>query len=832
MAPGQQTLERTQLSDVKVLLAGVSSAAILFSGAGAAFAADATPAPAAAQTVDAIVVTAQKRSQSLQDVPVVVNVATAQLLQDSGVHDIKDLTLLTPGLIVTSTSSESITTARIRGIGTVGDNIGLESSVGVVIDGVYRPRNGVSFGDLGDLDRIEVLKGPQGTLFGKSTSAGVINVVSKQPSFNFGTSAEFTAGNYGAVGGSASVTGPIIQDKLAGEFYVSDRQRDGYYTVKTGAGPRTASDDQTQNFYTVRGQLLYTPVESFDAKVIMDYSHRDERCCVGVQTQLGATAGIVSALTGGGGIAPTANPFNRVAYANQNTSQNIIDTGVSLEAHWSPEALKGATLTSITAYRDWKRLGGSDTDYTGADILTYPITKANEDEFKTFSQELRLAGKTDKLNWLIGGFYANEDLQHNAALRYGSQFKPYISLLFTGGANPGFLNSISPTGYLGGAGDTDVYHQVDRTYALFTNESYKVTDKLELTAGLRYTIDDKNLNSRTLNTDGGVGCGTTLATAAYVYGTTGTQPFAAALPVLCLPFESPGFNNYANHQSQSEKEWAGTLKASYRFNPEVLSYVSYARGYKAGGFNLDRIGCPNAPGCPTLPTAANYLAPVNDTSFKGEFVDSYEAGLKSTLLDRKLLLNGTLFYQTFTNFQLNTFTGLVFVVDSIPVVHSQGLDTDFVWFAAKDLSIQGGVTYADTRYTHADQTALVASGFKGAAGSRMSLAPLWSASTSATYTYHVNDTYDLRFNAGAKYSSKYNTGSDEDAAKVQKAFTLVNARIGFGPHDKSWSVEAWAENLFDQNYYQVVFNGPFQPGTYDAFLGAPATYGVTLRARY
>ncbi len=148
-----------------------------------------------------VTVTAQKRNQDLQDVPITVTAIGSQLLRDSGVRDIKDLTLLTSGLVVTSTSSEVSTTARIRGIGTVGDNIGLESSVGVVIDGVYRPRNGVGFGDLGELERIEVLKGPQGTVFGKNTSAGVINVISKRPDFEGGANAELTATNFGGYEG-------------------------------------------------------------------------------------------------------------------------------------------------------------------------------------------------------------------------------------------------------------------------------------------------------------------------------------------------------------------------------------------------------------------------------------------------------------------------------------------------------------------------------------------------------------------------------------------------------------------------------------------------------
>src|SRR5690242_6588852 len=211
-----------------------------------------------AEVLETVVVTAQKREQDLQDVPVTVTAISAQLLQDTGVRDIKDLSLLAPGLLVTSSSNEVSTTARIRGIGTVGDNIGLESSVGVVIDGVYRPRNGVGFGDLGELQRIEVLKGPQGTLFGKNTSAGVITIITDAPSFTPGLNFEPTPGNYGAMGVSGPVTGPIT-DQLAFRLYAGRRVRDGFYDVDVGDGPRTERDDNNQDYATYRGQLLWLP---------------------------------------------------------------------------------------------------------------------------------------------------------------------------------------------------------------------------------------------------------------------------------------------------------------------------------------------------------------------------------------------------------------------------------------------------------------------------------------------------------------------------------------------------------------------------------------------
>ena len=210
------------------LLRGTASLAVLAAfAAGSAYAQD--------ESVQEVIVTAQKREQNLQDVPVVVTSLSETVLENAGVRDIKDLQILTPGLTVTSTSNESVTTARIRGVGTVGDNPGLESSVGVVIDGVYRPRNGVGFGDLGELQRIEVLKGPQGTLFGKNTSSGVINIISEAPAFERGIEAELTAGDYGAWGAALSLTGGLT-DNVAGRLLESDGDVVGGGVGRCGGG--------------------------------------------------------------------------------------------------------------------------------------------------------------------------------------------------------------------------------------------------------------------------------------------------------------------------------------------------------------------------------------------------------------------------------------------------------------------------------------------------------------------------------------------------------------------------------------------------------------------
>jgi iron complex outermembrane recepter protein len=832
-----------------------------------ALAAAACAAPALAQTgaskpvnssalptsVDEIIVTAQKRTENLQNVPIVVTTVTQQLLKDTGVKDIKDLALLAPGLLVTSTSSEASTTARIRGIGTVGDNAGLESSVGVVIDGVYRPRNGVGFGDLGNVERIEVLKGPQGTLFGKSATAGVINILTELPKDTFGMNAELEAGNYGAIGGAAQVTGPIVTDKLNASLYFADRKRDGFFDVNTGPGPRTSTTDTNRNFYTVRGQLLFKPVDGLRMRLIGDYSHRNERCCIAVITRASQAPApnlanaLVAALGGNDG--DPANPYARNAYSNRPDGQHIHDAGVSLQidAEMGP-----GTLTSITAYRDWKTTAGFDADFSTADIDYLPPDDTNSTQFRTFSQELRYAGTAGKLDYLVGGFFSDERLRQNTSVRVGSQFTPYLSLLFSElveeRPDPTFLQTgltfpfVGGVNYASGSGSLDRYRQTDDTYALFTNETYHFDDRLSLNLGFRYSIDDKVMNTTSSNIGGGAGCARANAAFGILarVNPAAAQQLEAVNATMCLPFLSPGFNNFTNLQSNREHVPTGTAKLAYRVSQELMLYGSYARGYKAGGFNLDRVTCQvGDAGC--APGSAAVITPVRDTHFHDETNNAFEVGEKATLLDRKLLFNVALFYQSYRNFQLNTFNGLVFVVDSIPKVISKGVDADFVWFASSRLNFQGGITVADTRY-HLTGEELAdlqhRTGFLGFRHSRLSLAPLYSASLSGTYTQPVGEDYQLRFNMGAKYSSRYNTGSDLDPGKMQKSYILTNARLGFGPRNGRWSVEMWSENLFDTHYKQVAFDSGFQnvptnaTGVLDAFLGAPRTFGATLRYKY
>ncbi len=813
----------------------------------AAFAGLATPALAqdttavATDTVDSIIVTAQKREQNLQDVPIVITTLSGKLLQGAGVKDIKDLQILTPGLNVTSSTNETSTTARIRGVGTVGDNSGLESSVGVVIDGVYRPRNGVAYGDLGELSRIEVLKGPQGTLFGKNTSAGVINIITASPTFTPSVRGEATFGNYGQKGGSIAVNGPLIEDTLAGRLYVAARQRDGFYDVLTGNGPRTQKDDNNQDFITARGQLLLTPNADVSVRVIADYTNRYESCCANVSIRRGvASQAALDAATPGGNATPLVpDPYARVARANRSNAQKINDRGLSAEASIDFAA---ATLTSITAFRDWSSTNALDVDFSTADF-GYRTADSNTG-FGTLTQEFRLAGRNEKLDWLIGGFASSERLRSGQDFRYGSAYEQYMGRLLSqnlvGGVGlpnfiAGLLGRAPGTSYALGQGQVDKYSVDGKSLAFFTNNTWHATEALDVTVGLRYTMESKELGSFQTNTDGGVGCATAIARIqnGALPGFLLSQGVPAALlptfvpavaASLCVPsWSNPAFTSLARAEKIDDKDLSGALRASYRFSPELMTYVSYARGFKAGGFNLDRTQ--GGAFAPTLPLP---IVPQPSTAFPAETVDAYEAGFKSTLFERSLLLNATAFNSKYQNFQLNSFNGITFTVISVPEVTSYGVDSDFVWFApVSGLSLQGGMTWAVTQY--GDD---VVPGFPNLKGGRLSGAPMFSGSLALDYPAPMGDTLKGLFNISAKYTSSQNTGSDLDPIKVQREYSLVNARIGIGSQDNRWSVEAFAANLLDKEYMQIAISTPLQNGANNAFLGAPRTYGVTLRAGF
>ncbi len=881
-----------------------------------------------------IVVVAQGRAQLLADVPVAVSAVSAETLANSGANDIRQLNQVAPSLLVSSTGSEANGSARIRGIGTVGDNPGLESSVAVFIDGVYRSRSGIGLNELGEIERVEVLRGPQGTLGGRNASAGMISIISKRPDFDFGANVEATYGNYDFLRLAGSITGPL-SETLAGRIDGVYVRRDGFYT-----DPQNNTDVNDRNRYFVRGQLLWEPTDALSFRLIGDYTSRDEKCCgaIYVDNTVNEFIGnlnnpstplaplqangnnIINVLRDlGQPLAGFSPGYDRTLYVSPGRSYagETTDYGVSLEVNWD---LGGANLTSITGYRDYKSGQGSDTDYGRVDILFRTPSDDAFRQFQTFSQELRLQGEAfgGTLDWLVGAYFADEDLTVQDNLRFGTQYGRFATCrIISGGGLAGLYSPTSPGCVVPGVGPatlaaatgggqtgtdiangfalldtlnnrgstTDRYFQNSRNWALFTHNIINITDTLDVTLGLRYTNERKRFNA-TFGNDNTV-C-TALQgslTDDLVSPNATARALAGALIGLgCQGNSTAELNGVSIRDNRSEDEFTGTAILSWRPTDDLMVYASYSRGYKAGGFNLDRsalkapIAVINGVPTSTFAAAGGAQSLVGNLQFDPELVDAYELGAKYST--RQFSLSAALFRQDFSNFQLNTFNGTVFLVQTVNGcsvdngtadqdlsattgacaagdvtygVRSEGVELEAALTPDPDFRIAAGLTYTNTRY----QDSLVGNrlgtpldpALRMLPGDNLSNAPELVTTASVTWTPELgNSGLSGLFYVDARTTSDFNTGSDLFPQKEQDGFTIVNARIGLRGPDQAWAVELWAQNLFNINYAQVAFNSPFQAGTtaapfvdpqypggrqlFSMFLAEPRTYGITLRGRF
>lgn len=909
-----------------------------------------------------ILVVAQGRVQALSDVPLAVSAVTSESLQNSGANDIRQLNQLAPSLLVSSTGSEANGSARIRGVGTVGDNPGLESSVAVFIDGVYRSRTGAGLNDLGELDRIEVLRGPQGTLFGRNASAGLLSIYTKKPSFEFGANAEATYGNYDYFRLSGGVTGPIT-DKIAARIDGVWSKRDGFYKNVDAAGNELGRINDRDRYF-VRGQLLFEPSDNITFRLIGDYTHRNEACCaatyISTRETYDPTAGvpgdyairnpgeggspsgnrIVDVLTSLGGIFPAAgDPYSRRVAVNANRSYKGVTTdyGISGELTWN---LGNATLTSITAYRDYKASSPGDLDYSNVDILYRAADGNSYRQFKTFSQEFRLQGSAfaDKLDWLVGGYFANENLEVSDNIQFGTQYGAYaacrivvllsVNPLLRDPTKPGCLGTTAQAA-LGGAtgrqaisaslstaapvilagldrlstvnsvGDnTSHYFQDSRNFAFFTHNIINFTDRLKLTLGLRYTNEDKKFRA-TFNNNNTI-CPTQQAFfAPYLApARTGQVPADTPLPaslqglagaivnLTCQGNSSSTLNALNLSDERKEDEFTGTAVLSFKPVDSLMTYASFSKGYKAGGFNLDRSALGQPIFSPTDPRQFGGRGAGFGTSnlqFDAEKVNAYEIGFKYN--GGAFNLNVAAFRQDFSDFQLNTFNGSVFLVQNVAGcsnlvggsasdsdasgatgtcaagdvksgVRSEGVEIEAAMYPSNNVAVTVGYTYARTKFAkdlvgRNTGTALDPALFL-LPGDNLSNAPEHVVTASFAWTPDIGSSglSGLVYVDG-RVTSDYNTGSDLFPEKEQDGFGTINARLGIRGPDQKWAIELWAQNLLDQNYAQVAFNTPFQGSNsvahvtnfgspsfatanqlFSAFLAEPRTFGVTLRGKF
>lgn len=455
--------------------------------------------PAMAQIEDEIIVTATKRATTLQATPVAVSVTSADVIEKAQILDIKDLQSVVPTFRVSQLQNSANTSLSIRGFGNGGNNLGIEPAVGVFIDGVYRSRAAAQIGDLPKLERIEVLSGPQSTLFGKNASAGVVSVVTAKPDFDTNGYVEAGVGRFNQVYGKAYITGGVSEN-VAVSLGLGFQNRDGYFEDLA-----QASDFNDIKRFNLRGQVLWTPSDNAEFRLIMDRSEIDENCCgTGVVREGPFAAGqpnvgdIIRSL---GGNQPSAdNQFAYETYANSNSQNVIIDSGISLESKFSFGDLG---VTSITAFRNNDSGFGSDSDYNSLEFLENVFQFV---EIETFTQELRLDKSFgDKVDVLLGGYYFDESITQDSGIEYGVDTRRYIDLLAGGAAT---LNGIEDAlGFSRGtffSDDTlinEMFEQDNKAYSAFGQVDYKPTDRLTATVGLNYTKDKKQVSGRSNNND-------------------------------------------------------------------------------------------------------------------------------------------------------------------------------------------------------------------------------------------------------------------------------------------------------------------------------------------
>lgn len=859
-----------------------------------AFAQDAAPADgAAAATDDAdygndIIVTASKRSQTLQDTPVAVSVTSAAALEESQIRDLIDLQSAVPSLRVSQLQSSANTNFIIRGFGNGANNAGIEPSVGVFIDGVYRSRSAAQIGDLPNVERIEVLRGPQSTLFGKNASAGVISIVTQKPQFEFGGSAEVTYGNYDAITVKGDVTGPI-SDTVAFSIGGSYNRRDGYaQDLKLG------TDVNDRNRWGVRGQLLFEPTDALSIRLIGDYDKIDENCCIAGNVIAGPTVAITNALAGGPSV-DANNPFSYKVYNNFLSSNEIANYGGSAQIDYD---LGNMALTSITAYRQVRADTNQDSDFSGADLIG---EKSDYVDIDTFTQEVRLTSDFDgPLNFLIGGYYFNEKVDQTSAIKFGTQFRPYGNALIqaaSGGAlNVGLLEGTlgalegNPAKYLGsffraGDGLDEGYKMKNEAFSIFGTVDFEVTDRLTLTLGGNYTKDRKRFSTDVVSSDvfsginldaaayapfrnqllfqGGLASqvGTVLglgrsATAAEIGAFAGANPAAfgqisagvqafananqnnpAANPLNGLKafqFLPPFLNvpNAVERGKTNDGDFSYSVRAAYELTDTVNVYATYATGFKASSINLSRDSRPTAADLPAI-IAGGLGTPnlVSGSRFANpEESTVYEFGLKGQW--DVAAVNVAVFKQSIKGFQSNVFTGTGFALANAGKQSTFGIEFDGSVRPVAGLNLTLAATYLDAKYD-----SFVNSAFGDISGTTPAGIPELSLSMGGTYTHefaggtkaiaHIDYAYESPVQIVEGLSGFPASVAQNLKREVNSLNASFTVRLTNGI-----DVGVWGRNLTNAQYLTTIFPAVAQAGSVSGYPSQPRTYGGTIRYKF
>ena len=782
----------------------LSAAVIGAVGCGPTYAAEASAsAPAAdAAALDAeeseaaITVTARRREEDAQDVPIALSVLSADTLDKTGNFTLGQVQQLVPSLQIFSFNPRN-TNINIRGLGAnvALTNDGLENGVGFYLDNVYYGRPGQSQFDLVDLQQIEVLRGPQGTLFGKNTTAGAINITSREPSFTPEAQGEISLGDYGYHQLRASVSAPIISDRVAFRLSLADTHRDGFLT-----NLHDGSKAQDYDNFSIRGQLLVKPTDTLSVRLIGDYAHQKQHYVLNIPVTYfgtydsGATIpnNIFARTSRAGYTLLPADPFAREGDSDSHYQAFMKSYGASGQIDWD---LGQVALTSITAYRWWDWDPANDGDSTSLPVTT-KAQQANRQ--RQFSQEVRLGSTgSNVVDWTVGAYYFWQTICGYGASAYGSAAPNW----FVPTANPVVADAA-----LNGFETRSYSEPRTKSYALFGQASWNISDALSLTGGLRYTHERK-----------------TGAYRQWWVGGADLSTLSAADAAAATAIRNQ-FNPRASYTAGiRDDSISGLATLSWKIAPDALVYGTYSRGSKSGGLNLTNIPSGAVP------------------QVKPETVDSYELGFKSAWLDRTLTLNAAAFWTEVSDYQTaitqpNILGTFVQYISNIPKVRSRGIEGDLSYAPTKWISLTASASYIEATYRdyrnapQAPERSATLAPTQDLTGVQLGGIPKFTYSLGADVAQPIGGGgTEIYGHADFSHRSSFNTSSSNSRYAQVPGYGLLNARIGIRADSGLWDISVWARNLGDKQYFQALNPGAF--GLVTGTIGDPRTIGVTLKTR-
>lgn len=838
--------------------------------------------------LETITVKAQKRRQNLQDVPISVTAISGKQLSQSVLQDMFDVTGSVPALSAFQTQNATNSSFSIRGIGTGSQNFGLESSVGLYVDGVYRARQNSMINNLVDVEAVEVLRGPQGTLFGKNTPSGAILVRTVAPSHqdtnNF---IEATVGNYGLVNYSAAASISAIENILAFRVTAFGSQRDGIVS-EVNSGNNVLND---RDRWGARLQALYTPNDDISVRIIADYSEINEICCAapvqvsnfeasGIQGKFGSDA-LLSQAPFNATIFDADDFFDRKVALSFLPESTMKDSGLSAEVSWKID--DQFTLVSISAYRSFDALDNIDTDFTDADLFG----TQNDSQQRSFSQELRLDYSGDNINSILGAYYFRQNLDLDYSLYTGAQFNQFFLSGFTQGAFNGLLAGIdalsaSTNGLVAPSSSpapalSAFDHRAEQkheSYAIFGQVDFQLSEKFTLTAGFRYTDESKDLsNVFSENLPGNAAFPTFFSSvgdpanpASIVPGTllygagvagnvlagianntiditnSGGQAALAAL----APFQNLGWgfkplgaitSDRSNiNDTLNDDQLTGTLKLSYQPDRNTLLYASYGTGYKSGGTNTDRI------------------TEGFDPIFAAETSQALEVGIKKDFPAHDLRFNAALHSTKVDDFQANTFAGAGFNLQNAGDYKTSGLEIELIWLPADSVEVNFVYGRVNAEYDNFErgncwvaytwQTGISDPGqesldpaapnpYCNRSGGRPGGEPEDYAMVKVKKEFSISEDVNSYVVAEFSHTGDIVLDGSNDPLAVQDSYSLLNLRLFMNFDNYDMDVIFWGRNVLNEEYIKHInFNTPLQEGKLNAYVSNPATFGITVRKRF